>query len=101
MTKVLEGSLPRLGVKVNSINQCAVNVKNYSFDRQLLAPIFISKTLIYIAAKLAIEMFFPPMDAGAYSSPALRSTNHLHCVIEPPAFWTIPMQPCCVILLKL
>ena len=61
MTKVLEGSLPRLGVKVNSINQRAVNVENYRCDRQLLAPILSSKTLIYIAAKLAVEMFFLPM----------------------------------------
>ena len=48
-------------MKVNTINQCSVNVKNYSFDRQLLTPILSSQRLIYIAAELAVEMFFPPM----------------------------------------
>ena len=57
MTKVSEGSLPGLGVKVNSIDQCSVDVKNYSFDHKLLALILSCKTLMYIAAKLAAEMF--------------------------------------------
>jgi len=58
MTKVLEGSLPRLRVKVNSINQCSVDVENYSFDHKLLALMLSGTPLIYIAAELAVEMFF-------------------------------------------
>ena len=57
MTKDSKGSLPGLGMKVNSIDQCSVDVKNYSFDHKLLALTLSSKTLIYIAAELTPEMF--------------------------------------------
>ena len=57
MTKDSEGSLPGLGMKVNSINQCSVDVKNYSFDHKLLALMKSSETLMYIAAELTPEMF--------------------------------------------
>ena len=64
-------------MKVNTINQRSVDVKNYSFDHKLLALMLSDKRLMYIAAELAVEMFFQKIGIVAIEGEGKCIQKHL------------------------